>query len=61
MNTLDLYIQQIQKMMNTDYCSFIKALISIETGETSIDKLQALYDIYMDRDEVTLLNQLFHN
>lgn len=59
MNTLDIFKQQIQEMMDTDYCSFIKALISIETGETNIDKLQALYDSYMENDDVTLLNDFF--
>lgn len=61
MDSAEVFKSKIKEMMDTDYCSFIKALISIETGETSIDKLQALYDTYMDRDEVTLLNQLFHN
>lgn len=60
MTTLGIFKQQIQKMMDTDYCSFIKALISIETGETNIDKLQALYDLYMENDDVTLVNEFFH-
>ena len=60
MNTLGIFKQQIQEMMDTDYFSFIKALISIETGETNIDKLQALYDLYMENDDVTLVNEFFH-
>lgn len=60
MNTLDIFKTQIQKMMDTDYCSFIKALISIETGETNIDKLQTLYDSYMENDGVALVNEFFH-
>lgn len=59
MNTLDIFKQQIQEMMDTDYGSFIKALISIETEETNKDKLQALYDSYMENDDVTLLNEFF--
>lgn len=59
MNTLDIFKQQIQEMMDTDYGSFIKALISIETKETNEDKLQALYDSYMENDDVTLLNEFF--
>ena len=59
MNTLDIFKQQIQEMMDTDYGSFIKALISIETEETNKDKLQALYDSYMENDDATLLNEFF--
>lgn len=59
MNTLDIFKQQIQEMMDTDYGSFIKALISIETEETNKDRLQALYDSYMENDDVTLLNEFF--
>lgn len=60
MDRIDIFKQQIQEMMDTDYSSFIKALISIETGETKIDKLQALYDSYMENDDVTLVKQFFH-
>ena len=60
MTTLGIFKQQIQEMMDTDYCSFIKALISIETDETNIDELQALYDSYMENDDVTLVNEFFH-
>ena len=60
MNTLDIFKTQIQEMMDTDYCSFIKALISIETGETNQDKLQALYTSYMENDDVTFVNEFFH-
>lgn len=59
MNTLDTFKQQIQEMMDTDYRSFIEALVSIETGETNKDELQNLYDTYMDTDDVTLLNEFF--
>ena len=60
MDRIDIFKQQIQEMMDTDYGSFIKALISIETGETNIDKLHTLYDTYMDSDDVTLLNEFFN-
>ena len=60
MDRIDIFKQQIQEMMDTDYSSFIKALISIETGETKIDKLQALSDSYMEHDDVTLVKQFFH-
>ena len=60
MNTLDIFKTQIQEMMDTDYCSFIKALISIETGETNQDKLQVFYTSYMENDDVTFVNEFFH-
>lgn len=59
MNTLDKFKTQIQEMMDTDYLSFIEGLVSIETGETNKDKLQALYDSYMENDDATLLNEFF--
>lgn len=59
MDRIDIFKQQIQEMIDTDYGSFIKALISIETGETNKDKLHTLYDTYMDSDDVTLLNEFF--
>lgn len=60
MNTIDIFKQQIQEMMDTDYCSFIKALISIETGELNKDKLQNRYGSYMENDYLTLLNKFFY-
>lgn len=59
MNTLDIFKQQIQEMMDTDYRTFIEALISIETGKTNRDELRTLYDTYMDTDDITLLNVFF--
>ena len=60
MNTIDIFKQQIQEMMDADYCSFIKALISIETGELNKDKLQNRYGSYMENDDLTLLNKFFY-
>ena len=59
MNTLDIFKTQIQEMMDTDYGSFIKALISIETEESNKDELQAVYNSYMENDDRTLLNEYF--
>lgn len=47
-------------MMNTDYCSFVEALVNIETGETNKIVLESLYLTYMDRDDVTLLSNFFY-
>lgn len=60
MSKNNLFKEQMQEMMNIDYHSFIEALVSIETGETDKDKLQALYDSYMESDDITLLNEFFH-
>ena len=60
MTNIDIFKQQIQEMMNTDYCSFVEALVNIETGETNKNVLESLYLIYMDRDDVTLLSNFFY-
>lgn len=60
MTNIDIFKQQIQEMMNTDYPSFVEALVSIETGETNKDNLQVIYNLYMKNDDVTLLNHLFY-
>lgn len=60
MTTIDIFKQQIQEMMNTDYCSFVEALVSIETGKTNKKVLESLYLIYMDKDDVTLLSNFFY-
>lgn len=60
MTNIDIFKQQIQEMMNTDYCSFVEALVNIETEETNKNVLESLYLIYMDRDDVTLLSNFFY-
>ena len=60
MTNIDIFKQQIQEMMNTDYCSFVEALVNIETGETNKNVLESMYLIYMDRDDVTLLSNFFY-
>lgn len=59
MTNIDIFKQQIEEMMNTDYCSFVVALVSIETGETNKEILQDLYRKYIDKDDVALLNEFF--
>lgn len=60
MNTIDIFKKQIQDMMNTDYRLFVEALVSIETEETNKDELRAVYDSYMEADDVILLNDFFY-
>lgn len=59
MDTVEEFKRKIKEMMDTDYCSFIEALVSIETGKTNRDELRTLYDTYMDTDDITLLNKFF--
>ena len=59
MTNIDIFKHQIQEMMDTDYLSFVEAFVSIETGETNKEVLEILYHTYMDRDDVTLLNDFF--
>lgn len=60
MNTVNIFKKQIQHMMDTDYRSFIEALVSIETGETNKEVLRAVYASYMESDDVILLNDFFY-
>ena len=60
MNAINIFKKQMQDMMNADYRSFIEALVSIETGENDKDGLRALYDLYMESDDVILLNDFFY-
>lgn len=60
MNTINIFKKQIQDMMNTDYRLFVEALVSIEIGETNKEVLRALYDSYMESDDVILLNDFFY-
>lgn len=60
MNKINIFKKQIEDMMNTDYRSFVEALVSIEVGETNKDELRDLYVSYMENDDVTLLNEFFY-
>lgn len=60
MNKINIFKKQIEDMMNTDYRSFVEALVSIEVGETDKDELRDLYVSYMENDDVTLLNEFFY-
>ena len=59
MDLAEVFKSKIKEMMDTDYRTFIEALISIETGKTNRDELRTLYDTYMDTDDITLLNEFF--
>lgn len=59
MDSAEVFKSKIKEMMDTDYRSFIVALVTIETGKTNRDELRTLYDTYMDTDDITLLNKFF--
>ena len=44
------------QLQETDYRNFVKALISIETNCTDEEKLNNLYEKFMEDDAVNLLN-----
>jgi hypothetical protein len=44
------------QLQETDYQNFIKALVSIETNCTDEEKLERMYDRFMEDDSVQLLN-----
>lgn len=51
------YKAEIKKMMESDYEAFCKALFSIEFGVEAEQDLDKMYQHYMDRDTLTLLNE----
>ena len=44
------------QLQETDYRNFVKALISIETNCTDEEKLDNMYEKFMEDDSVNLLN-----
>ena len=48
--------EQIKHYAKTNYKDLIKAIISLESPETSEEKLEEIYNYYMENDEVNLLS-----
>ena len=44
------------QFQETDYLNFVKALVSIETNCTDEEKLESMYEKFMEDDSVNLLN-----
>lgn len=44
------------QLQETDYQNFIKALVSIETNCTDEEKLERMYDRFMEDDSASLLD-----
>lgn len=51
---------KLLKMQEEDYSSFVKALISIELGIDEKEKLNELYNKYIDNDEWYLIDDHFY-
>ena len=43
------------QLQQTDYRNFVKALVAIETNCNDEEKLESLYEKFMEEDEVSLL------
>ena len=48
--------EQIKHYAKTNYKDLIKAIISLESPQTDEEKLEAIYNYYMENDEVNLLS-----
>lgn len=46
----------LEKISNENYKDYIKSIISIETNISDKEKLDKIYDRYMDNDNIFLLN-----
>lgn len=46
----------LEKISNENYKDYIKSIISIETNISDEEKLDKIYDRYMDNDNIFLLN-----
>ena len=44
-----------EEKSKTNYKDLIKAIISLESPQTNEDKLEEIYNYYMDNDEVFIL------
>jgi hypothetical protein len=52
--------KQLEMMMNTNYKAVIMALIAIERDMDNEAALQELYNLYMDNDQILLLNDVLY-
>ena len=47
---------QLLQLQQTDYRNFVKALVAIETNCNDEEKLESLYEKFMEKDAIQLLN-----
>jgi len=48
---------QLLQLQQTDYRNFVKALVAIETNCNDEEKLESLYEKFMEEDAAALLNE----
>lgn len=48
--------ENIEKYASDNYKDLIKAIINLESPEASEEKLEEIYDYYMENDQVFLLS-----
>lgn len=53
--------EKIKKLMEEDYKGFIKELLKIETGVIDNIKLENLYNNFIEKDNMNLLNDEFYS
>lgn len=46
----------LEKQAEKNYKNLIKAIISLENQEESEEKLEKIYDYYMENDQISLLS-----
>lgn len=46
----------LEEKSKTNYKNLLKAIISLESPQTNEEKLEEIYNYYMDNDEVFLLS-----
>ena len=44
------------QLQQTDYRNFVKAIVAIETNCNDEEKLESLYEKFMEKDAIQLLN-----
>lgn len=48
---------QLLQLQQTDYRNFVKALVAIETNCNDEEKLESLYEKFMEKDAIQLLDR----
>ena len=48
---------QLLQLQQTDYRNFVKALVAIETNCNDEEKLESLYEKFMEEDAIQLLDR----
>ena len=57
MKNFNIFKDQLEQMMDTDYRVFVEVLISIETGLNNYNALRLRQDSFIEDDWSTLIHQ----